>query len=200
MFIYGGPKLLARNPAIIVSVLRNNLSTNSNELVVNNLGGNDEGISVIGLNRTKGKNSFSFNLVSLFSKTVDEIKFNNNIRVIILRSLIKNVFCAGADLKERMSMPQEDVAPFVSKLRTLMASLEELPIPVIAAIDGVALGGGLELALACDIRVVSNDAKLGLLETKLAILPGAGGTQRLPRLINPAIAKEMIFTAKIIWN
>ena len=79
-----------------------------------------------------------------------------------------------------------------------MGELERLPMPVIAAIDGHALGGGLEMALACDLRVAAKEAKMGLVETKLAIIPGAGGTQRLPRLVGPALAKELIFTARVI--
>ena len=75
------------------------------------------------------------------------------------------------------------VGPFVSKARKLISELENLPMPVIAAIDGHALGGGLEMALACDLRVASENAKMGLVETKLAIIPGAGGTQRLPRYV-----------------
>ena len=95
-------------------------------------------------------------------------------------------------------MPQEQVAQFVSNLRSIMDQIQNLPIPVIAALDGVAVGGGLELSLACDIRVAANDAKMGLVESKLAIIPGAGGTQRLPRLVGPSIAKELIFTARVI--
>lgn len=90
------------------------------------------------------------------------------------------------------------VSTFVSTLRQIMSRINNLPQPVICAVDGMALGGGLELALACDIRIASRNAKMGLVETKLAIIPGAGGTQRLPRLINPSIAKELIFTAKIL--
>lgn len=79
-----------------------------------------------------------------------------------------------------------------------MTSVTDLPVPVIAALDGVALGGGLEIALSCDIRTASTSAKLGLVETKLAIIPGAGGSQRLPRIINPSLAKELIYTARIL--
>lgn len=79
-----------------------------------------------------------------------------------------------------------------------MSSIESLPTPVISAIDGVAVGGGLELALATDIRVAVSEAKMGLVETKLAIIPGAGGTQRLPRIVGPAKAKELIYTARIL--
>jgi len=94
-------------------------------------------------------------------------------------------------------MPTSEVAPFVDRLRATFTAMENLPMPTIAAIDGVALGGGLELALSCDLRVASADSKLGLTETKLAIIPGAGGTQRLPRIIGIAKAKELIFTARM---
>ena len=95
-------------------------------------------------------------------------------------------------------MPVEEVPKFVDSLRNAFSDIERLPQPVIAAIDGYALGGGLELALACDIRVASASSKIGLTETKLAIIPGAGGTQRLTRAVGPAIAKELIFTGKMI--
>jgi methylglutaconyl-CoA hydratase len=94
-------------------------------------------------------------------------------------------------------MNPTEVASFVDRLRSTFTALENMPMPTIAAIDGVALGGGLELALACDLRVASSDSKLGLVETKLAIIPGAGGTQRLPRIIGIAKAKELIFTARM---
>lgn len=109
-----------------------------------------------------------------------------------------NYFFIGADLKERVKLQPPEVAKFVTRLRSLMSSVTNLPVPVIAALDGVALGGGLELALSCDIRTASTSAKLGLVETKLAIIPGAGGTQRLPRIINPSLAKELIYTARIL--
>merc|ERR1712131_458334 len=95
-------------------------------------------------------------------------------------------------------MHQSEVGPFVTKARGLITELGNLPMPVIAAIDGAALGGGLEMALACDIRVSSNSAKMGLVEAKLAIIPGAGGTQRLPRVIGVAKAKELMFAARVV--
>ena len=95
-------------------------------------------------------------------------------------------------------MPPQMVGPFVAKARAFINDLENLPMPVIAAIDGHALGGGLEMALACDIRVAADSAKMGLVETRLAIIPGAGGTQRLPRLVGPSIAKELMFTARVV--
>lgn len=92
-------------------------------------------------------------------------------------------------------MPEKDVGDFVDSLRALTMNVSKLPFPTIACIEGAALGGGLELALACDIRVASSNALLGLSETALAVIPGAGGTQRLPRLIGISKAKELIFTA-----
>lgn len=157
-----------------------------------------QGIAVLGLNRAKARNSFSRSLVNQMLDSIDVLAHDKNVRVVILRSLVPGIFCAGADLKERATMSPQDVGRFVAKLRQMMSSIEQLPAPVIAAIDGPALGGGLEMALACDMRVVGEKVKLGLVETKLGIIPGAGGTQRLPRILNPAIAKELIFTARQI--
>lgn len=139
----------------------------------------------------------SLNLVKELSDALDNASISSSVRVVLLRSLVPGIFCAGADLKQRAEMTPQQVSMFVIALRGLMNRIHHLSIPVIAALDGSALGGGLEMALACDLRVASTNCKMGLVETKLAIIPGAGGTQRLPRLINPAIAKELIFTARI---
>lgn len=136
-------------------------------------------------------------MVSRLSETVTELSHDKSVRVVILRSLVPGVFCAGADLKERARLSPSDVGRFVTSLRQLLTSIEQLPMPVIGAIDGVALGGGLEMALACDIRTAANDVKMGLVETRLAIIPGAGGTQRLPRILSPSLAKELIFTSRV---
>lgn len=117
-------------------------------------------------------------------------------RCVVLTSSSARVFSAGADLKERAAMTEDDTERFVALLRTTLQRVALLPMPVIAAVEGVALGGGLELALAADLRIVSENAVLGLPETTLAILPGAGGTQRLSRLIGPPKAKELIWTGK----
>jgi methylglutaconyl-CoA hydratase len=95
-------------------------------------------------------------------------------------------------------MSQADIGPFVASARQLTVDLFNLPMATIAALDGAALGGGLELALSCDFRTASDSAKMGLVELKLAIMPGAGGTQRLPRIINSSIAKELIFTGRVV--
>lgn len=168
----------------------------TDEIIYKSLDSQDKGIGVIALNRPKQKNALSKGLVDNFQKIIKHL--NNETRVLIIQSLVPGVFCAGADLKERETMPVEEVGGFVSKLRSLMQEIYNLPMPVIACLDGVALGGGLEMSLACDIRVCSDNVKMGLVEGKLAIIPGAGGTQRLPRLINSSIAKELIYTARII--
>ncbi|KAH8253002.1 hypothetical protein KR032_003129 [Drosophila birchii] len=170
---------------------------NGDEVLVERLEGARKGISVIGLNRPAAKNSFSRGMVETFTEVLDDIKKDNGSRVVVLRSLTPGIFCAGADLKERKGMTPEEATEFVKELRSLLISIEQLPMPVIAALDGAALGGGLEMALACDIRTAASNTKMGLVETRLAIIPGAGGTQRLPRILSPALAKELIFTARV---
>uniref|UniRef100_A0A914ENK0 Enoyl-CoA hydratase n=1 Tax=Acrobeloides nanus TaxID=290746 RepID=A0A914ENK0_9BILA len=137
-------------------------------------------------------------MVDLYRKAIDELKFDKHVRAVIIKSDVPGAFCSGADLKERREMPVEEVPKFVYGLRQLTNDIASLPFPVIAAIEGFALGGGLELALACDIRVANKDAKMGLTETKLAIIPGAGGTQRLTRAVGLSRAKELIFTGRMI--
>ncbi|VEU34600.1 unnamed protein product [Pseudo-nitzschia multistriata] len=117
-------------------------------------------------------------------------------RCLVLTSFSDRVFSAGADLKERATMTQDEAAEYVTLLRDTMERFACLPMPVIAAIEGVAVGGGLELALAADIRVASSKAVLGFPETSLAIIPGAGGTQRLPRLVGASRAKELVWTGR----
>ena len=167
------------------------------EVTIKYLDGKDNGIAVIGLNRPSACNAFGRTLVDQLSNAISSVRADTKLRVLIIRSLVPKVFCAGADLRERLKMDNSEVPKFVCTLRSIMSSIESLPTPVISALDGVALGGGLELALATDIRVAVSDAKMGLVETKLAIIPGAGGTQRLPRLVGPAKAKELIYTGRI---
>ncbi|XP_061732825.1 methylglutaconyl-CoA hydratase, mitochondrial isoform X1 [Nerophis ophidion] len=191
-------KQKASSPFGRVATARTYSSDAKDDLLVKYLDGQDYGIVVVGINRPKAKNAISKNLVKMMSEAVENIKKNNRVRSVILCSLVPGIFCAGADLKERAKMHQSEVGPFVSKARALITELGNLPMPTIAAIDGAALGGGLEMALACDIRVASDAAKMGLVETKLAIIPGAGGTQRLPRVIGVSLAKELIYTARVV--
>lgn len=160
--------------------------------------GDKSGIAIIGFNRPLAKNAISVKFLQLMMETIESLKHDKSVKAVILRSLVPGIFCAGADLKERAKMSPSDVGPFVSKLRAMVSGLNNLPAPVIAALDGAALGGGLEIALACDMRIAASSAKMGLVEAKLAILPGAGGSQRLPRLIGVSMAKELIFTGRVL--
>ncbi|KAK3738972.1 hypothetical protein QZH41_020345 [Actinostola sp. cb2023] len=162
------------------------------------LDGPQDGIALFVFNRPEAKNAMSKNFLRLFLDALACVKHDKNVRALIIKSDAKGIFCAGADLKERVKMRPEEVAPFVSSARGAINDLGNLSIPTIAALDGHAMGGGLELALACDFRVAASNAKIGLTETKLAIIPGAGGTQRLPRLIGISKAKEMIFTGAVV--
>jgi len=166
------------------------------EVRVEHLPDQDAGIVLVGLDRPEAKNALGRQLLAEFREAVEQLAADRSVRVVIVHSLVPGVFCAGADLKERASMSQEEAGTFVKGLRAAFSELESLPMPVIAALEGVAFGGGLELALAADLRVAGTEAKLGLVETALAIIPGAGGTQRLPRLIGLARAKELIYTAR----
>jgi enoyl-CoA hydratase len=120
------------------------------------------------------------------------------VRVVIIAALGDRAFSAGADLKERAGMDVDAVAAAVARISQAMRAVEAIPVPTIASISGAALGGGFELALACDIRIAAASAVLGLPETTLAIIPGGGGTQRLPRVAGVARAKELIFTGRRI--
>jgi len=170
----------------------------ANEIQLTQLDQDKSGIFVISINRPKAKNAISVRFLELFTEALESLKHNKDVRAVIVSSSVPGIFCAGADLKERAKMAPSEVGPFVSKLRAMVSGLNTLPVPVIAALDGAALGGGLEIALACDLRTASASAKMGLVETKLAILPGAGGSQRLPRLVGVATAKELIFTARVL--
>jgi methylglutaconyl-CoA hydratase len=168
------------------------------ELRLERLEGDDAGIILLGLDRPAAKNALGRQLMDEFRRALADLRSDPAVRVVVVHSLVSGVFCAGADLKERAGMAQAEAAAFVQGLRAAFTELEDLPMPVITALEGAAFGGGLELALASDLRVAGTDAKMGLVETALAIIPGAGGTQRLPRLIGAARAKELIFTARRI--
>jgi len=157
-----------------------------------------DGVAVLTLNRPQVMNSFNFPLLNALKEHVDALRFKTDIRVVIITGSGQKAFCAGADLKERATLDEQRVKEFIFTIRDLFTSIEYLNKPVIAAVNGVALGGGTELALACDIRIAASNASLGLTETRLAIIPGAGGTQRLPRLVGRGKAKELIFTGRRI--
>ncbi len=152
--------------------------------------------AILTLNRPEVMNSFNFAMLRGLQEKIDALRFDPDIRVVIITGAGDKAFCAGADLKERATLSDIQVKEFIFTIRNLFTAVEYLPKPVIAAVNGVALGGGTELALACDIRMAASSATMGLTETRLAIIPGAGGTQRLPRLVGRGKAKELIFTGR----
>ncbi|MDQ0220465.1 enoyl-CoA hydratase [Peribacillus cavernae] len=156
------------------------------------------GIAIVTLNRPEAANALSLEMLNELDDVLSQLRYDHSLRCVILTGAGEKAFCAGADLKERVSMNEPEVKKAVRLIGHTISAVEGLPQPVIAAINGSAFGGGLELALACDIRIAAETAKMGLTETSLGIIPGAGGTQRLPRLIGIAKAKELIFTARRI--
>lgn len=163
----------------------------------------EEGILILTLNRPETMNCFNSDLLTALAEVIREANFDTALRCIIITGASggdpkKVSFSTGADLKERRDMTQDQVRRYVFTIRNTFTAVEQVRVPVIAAINGFAFGGGIELAMACDIRIASSTAIMGLTETSLAIIPGGGGTQRLPRIIGIAKAKELIFTARRI--
>jgi methylglutaconyl-CoA hydratase len=154
--------------------------------------------AVLTIDRPDRQNSLSRDLVAAIGAAGRSLVNDPDVRAVILTGEGQRAFCAGADLKERSGMSEDDVLAMLGLYRSELAWLSSFHVPVIAAINGVALGGGLELALACDLRVAVETAVLGLPETTLGIIPGAGGTQLLPRLVGPARARELILLGKRI--
>jgi enoyl-CoA hydratase/carnithine racemase len=152
-------------------------------------------VVLLTLNRPEAMNSFNVSMLRGLKERLEALQFESDVRVIIITGAGK-AFCAGADLKERATLSEQQVKEFIFTIRNTFTFIESLNKPVIAAVNGVALGGGTELALACDLRMASASASMGLTETRLAIIPGAGGTQRLPRLVGRGKAKELIFTGR----
>ena len=153
-------------------------------------------IATVTINRPDSLNAFNYETLRQLEETVESLRLNKDARVIVFRGAGGKAFSVGADLKERKTLSEEQVRRNVYKIGEVFHSVEKLPQPTIAAMNGHAFGGGMELALACDFRIAAKDALMGLTETSLAIIPGAGGTQRLPRLIGEAKALELILTAK----
>ena len=150
----------------------------------------------ITIERESVMNCLSFPTLKRLRTLCRELREDLALRCILFTGRGDKAFCAGADLKERRTMPAERVPLFVRNIRALMDDVEALPQPTIAVVNGFAFGGGAELALVCDLRVAATLAQFALPETGLAIIPAAGGTQRLPRLIGKGRAKDLILTGR----
>jgi enoyl-CoA hydratase len=155
-------------------------------------------IAVLTLDRPERLNAVGTGTVDRLTQALDDLRDNDDVRAVVLAGAGR-AFSAGADIGEIESCTAPgQFRAFVGRLTEAYALLEDFPKPSVAALHGFAFGGGLELALACDLRVAERGTRLGLPEMKLGVLPGAGGTQRLPRLLPPAVAKQMILTGEPI--
>jgi enoyl-CoA hydratase/carnithine racemase len=155
----------------------------------------DERVGTITLNRPKALNALNSQVMDEVTTAAAEFDNNPGIGAIIITGSAK-AFAAGADIKEMAPLGYPQMAERTARLQAAFSAVAGIPKPVVAAVTGYALGGGLELALCADFRVLGENAKVGQPEILLGIIPGAGGTQRLPRLIGPARAKDLIFTGR----
>lgn len=154
-------------------------------------------IAIITLNDPKTNNAFSYQLVSELSQAIDEAANNETVRVVMITGGEK-VFAAGGDIEGMLKMSVQEASRYSETVQKVFLKIESLSKPVIAVIGGPAIGGGCELTLICDLRIASTKAKFGQPEVDLGVMPGAGATKRLTQLIGPALAKEMIFTSRLI--
>lgn len=152
-------------------------------------------IAIITFNRPASANALSEELLNELEEKITKIERDHSIYCTIFTGKATRAFSAGADLKERINMTDEQTVVTVRLIGHIALKIEKMRMPTIAAINGVAFGGGLELALACDFRIIANHAQVGLTETALGIIPGAGGTQRLSRLVGLGQAKRLIYLA-----
>lgn len=153
-------------------------------------------IGYVTINREKTHNTFDYKTLSELKDVVEKIHLDPDVQVVIFTGAGKKAFSAGADLKERKTLTPYEVRRNVKMIADVFNAIEVLPQATIAAVNGYAFGGGFELVLACDLAIASENSQFGLTETSWAIIPGAGGTQRLPRLVGAMRAKELILTAR----
>ena len=158
---------------------------------------NEEGTATVTVNRPKALNALNSATLRELSLAFDEIARSADVKVVILTGGGDRAFVAGADISEMVNYSPLEAESFAALGQKVMFSIERLPKPVIAAMHGFALGGGCELAMACDIRIASDKLKIGQPEVKLGVLPGFGGTQRLARIVGPGKAKEIIFSGDV---
>ncbi len=157
-----------------------------------------DGMATITINRPQAMNALNEETIPEILSRLQDAEKDENVRVIVITGAGEKAFCAGLDLKPMRDINVIKAVETSKRGQKLTLAIEEVGKPVIAAINGYALGGGLELAMACDIRIASEKAKIGQPEVNVGLIPGWGGTQRLPRLVGKGIAKELIFTGKMI--
>ena len=155
-------------------------------------------IAIIKINRPEVLNALNKDVIAELYRAIDIVGVDDSIKVVIITGTGERSFCAGADIRYVVNINPVEAERYATFVHTLLNKVENLEKPVIAAINGYALGGGCELALACDIRIASSNAKMGQPEVTIGIPPGWGGTQRLLRIVGPAKAKELVFTGKMI--
>ncbi len=155
-------------------------------------------VAVLKIHRPEALNAMNLDVISELSRAIDLISVDQGIKVLIITGSGERSFCAGADISYMVDIDAVTAEKYASSAQSMLNKIEKMEKPVIAAINGFALGGGCELALVCDLRIASENAKMGQPEVTIGIPPGWGGTQRLLRIIGPAKAKEMIFTGKMI--
>lgn len=155
-------------------------------------------IAIVKINRPEALNAMNVDVISELSRTIDILAADETIKAVIITGAGERSFCAGADISYMVNIEPMQAERYATSAQAVINKIEKLEKPVIAAVNGFALGGGCELAMACDIRIASSNAKIGQPEVTIGIPPGWGGTQRLMRLVGPAKAKELIFTGKMI--
>ena len=155
-------------------------------------------IAIITINRPEVLNAINVDVIAELSSAIDIVSVDDNVKVVVITGKGERSFCAGADIRYVANIDPIEAERYASSVHTMLNKIENLEKPVIAAINGYALGGGCEIALACDIRIASASAKIGQTEVKIGIPPGWGGTQRMVRILGPAKAKELIFTGEMI--
>lgn len=155
-------------------------------------------IAILKINRPEALNAMNLDVISELTRAIDLISVDQGIKVLIITGSGERSFCAGADISYMVGIDAVTAEKYASSAQNMLNKIEKMEKPVIAAINGFALGGGCELALVCDIRIASDNAKMGQPEVTIGIPPGWGGSQRLLRIIGPAKAKEMIYTGKMI--
>jgi len=158
----------------------------------------NEGVATITLNRPEALNAFTKDVVEEILHALEDVKTDEAVRVVVLTGAGEKAFSAGADIKAMVGMTALKARELSFMGEKLCVGLENLEKPVIAAINGYALGGGLEVAMSCDLRIASENAKMGQTEINIGLIPGWGGTQRLTRLVGMTKAKELVFTGRII--